>query len=57
MCGHYWIRHVAFSLHDAVLATCLLTGLQPPMLPQADLTLVFVEMRRLRSRKNVEVTP
>ena len=29
-CGHHWIRHVAYSLNDAVIAACLLTGASPP---------------------------
>jgi hypothetical protein len=34
-CGHHWIRHVAYSIQDAVLASCLLTGLSPPPLEMA----------------------
>lgn len=34
-CGHHWIRHVAYSIQDAVLAACLLTGLEPPPLMPA----------------------
>ena len=30
---HHWIRHVAYSLHDAVLAASLVTGLTPTLPP------------------------
>lgn len=35
-CGHHWIRHVAYSINDAVIAACLLSGISPPSaLPSA----------------------
>ena len=30
---HHWVRHVAYSLHDAVLAASLVTGLTPTLPP------------------------